>query len=57
MAKHELYEVCFAEIINVATASSPKFGAVLRQLRNIHKDLFAEFPATLQEMRVRTTCS
>ena len=28
----------------------PKFGAVLRQLRNIHKDLFAN-SATLQEMR------
>jgi hypothetical protein len=51
MAKHELYEVCFAEVINVATQSSPKFGAVLRKLRDIHKDLFAEFPATLHEMR------
>ena len=51
MAKHELYEVCFAEVINVASSSSPKFGAVLRKLRDIHKDLFAEFPATLHEMR------
>jgi len=51
MAKHELYEVCFAEVINVASSSSPKFGAVLRKLRDIHKDLFSEFPATLHEMR------
>ena len=51
MAKHELYEVCFAEVINVASSSSPKFGAVLRKLQSIHKDLFAEFPATLHEMR------
>ena len=51
MAKHELYEVCFAEVINVASASSPKFGAVLRKLRDIHADLFSEFPATLHEMR------
>eukprot|EP00937_MAST-01D_sp_MAST-1D-sp2_P001185 g1185.t1 len=47
-AKHQLYEVCFAETIGMLAPSMPAFGEVLRALRRAHLTLFEEVPAVLR---------
>jgi hypothetical protein len=51
MAKHDLYDACFHEVVRHAQMSSPEFGAVLRKLRTVHRDLFHEFPGVLSDVK------
>ena len=50
-AKHELFEVCFAQTVSLIEATDPELANIVGTLKQVHRAYFAQFPALLQSMR------
>jgi len=51
LAKHNLYGLCFDELCDIGSAYDENYGKVLRKMRDVHEELFNEYPGVLHEMR------
>lgn len=51
LAKHNLYALCFDQLCNIGSGYSDNYGKILRKMRDVHEELFNDYPGVLHEMR------